>query len=222
MKLLAPNLYQISDLLPNAINMFIIEAAGGDVLVDAGTRWARRKLLRLLAGRRLSLIALTHVHPDHQGAAAALCEQFACPLACHAADRPAMEGREPMQPRTRFIRFSSGCFSGPPHAVSRELRDGDDVAEFRVIESPGHTPGHLIFFRESDRVAIVGDVLNNMNVLTTIPGLHQPPNIFTWNPEENRRSIRKLVALRPELVCFGHGPPLRDPKKLARFADRLG
>lgn len=110
---------------------------------------------------------------------------------------------------------------GPPHPVSRVLREGDEVAGFTVLDSPGHTRGHISFWRESDRVLILGDVLNNMNLMTGIPGLHQPPELFTIDPERNRASIRRLAALRPALVCFGHGAPLRDPDKLADFAAQL-
>jgi glyoxylase-like metal-dependent hydrolase (beta-lactamase superfamily II) len=105
--------------------------------------------------------------------------------------------------------------------VSRALVEGEEVAGFTVLESPGHSRGHVAYWRESDRVLILGDVLNNMNVKTGLPGLHQPPDIFTADPVRNRVSIRRLAALRPALVCFGHGAPLRDPGKLEDFLDRL-
>jgi glyoxylase-like metal-dependent hydrolase (beta-lactamase superfamily II) len=70
-------------------------------------------------------------------------------------------------------------------------------------------------------VLILGDVLNNMNLMTGIPGLNEPPALFTIDPVRNRASIRRLAALRPSLVLFGHGAPLRDPDKLAAFAAQL-
>jgi glyoxylase-like metal-dependent hydrolase (beta-lactamase superfamily II) len=112
-------------------------------------------------------------------------------------------------------------WAGPGHPVDRPLREGDEVAGFEVLDAPGHSPGHVVYWRESDRVAIVGDVMNGMNLLTTIPGLHEPPKVFTPDPVRNRESIRRVAALRPSLVCFGHGPPFRDPDKLERFADQL-
>ncbi len=70
---------------------------------------------------------------------------------------------------------------------------------------------------------ILGDVINNMNVLTGFPGLHEPPAFFTPDPVRNRRSARRLVelGLEPNLVCFGHGPPLRDPKRFIDFINKL-
>jgi len=217
MKNVARNVWRISDILPNAINMYLAE----DVLIDAGTRFAAKKLLRGLQGCDVKLLALTHVHPDHQGAVKAVCDHFGCPLACHEADRAAMEGREPMGPPTWPIRISSNLMAGPPHPVSRVLREGDEVAGFRVIEAPGHTMGSVIFFREDDRLAIAGDLLTNMNLVTMRTGLHEPPAFFCVDPPLNRRSIRRLIELKPATVLFGHGPPLREPARLREFARRL-
>jgi glyoxylase-like metal-dependent hydrolase (beta-lactamase superfamily II) len=217
LKNVARNVWQLSDLLPNSINAYLID----DVLIDAGTRLAKRSFIRALTGVDLKLLALTHCHPDHQGAAKAICEFFGCDLACHEADKAAMEGREPMGPNGKMIRVSDKLFSGPRHPVARVLKDGDDVAGFRVIETPGHTMGHLAFFREEDRLAIVGDVMLNMSLLTLAPGLHEPPDFFCVDHALNRRSIRKVADLKPDTVLFGHGPPLREGRRLREFADRL-
>jgi hydroxyacylglutathione hydrolase len=217
MRPVAPEVWQIDGFPAHAVNAYVV----GDVLIDAGTRFWTKKLLRALAGRRVSLVALTHVHPDHQGAAAALCAAFNCPLACGEADRCVMEGREPMRPGTRLLRLSAAMLSGPPYPVAQSLRDGDRVGDLRVVATPGHTPGHVAFFRESDRLAIVGDALLGMSLLTTRRGLHEPLTVFTHDPVENRRSIRRIAALGPETLLFGHGPPLRDRAALEAFAAAL-
>ncbi len=214
---LAPGIWQIGGFPLNTINAYLIQ----DVLVDAATRWSGRTILKQLASRKLLMLALTHVHPDHQGIAKMICERYGIPLACHEADVPAMQGEQPMQPDNAFMRFSSQLFAGPPHAVTRRLKDGDELASFRVVHAPGHTPGHIILFREDDRIAIVGDVLNGMNLATTWPGLHEPPAFFCTDASENRQSIRKLAELEPRLLCFGHGPPLSDMKKFDRFLERI-
>ena len=110
---------------------------------------------------------------------------------------------------------------GPPHPVARALHEGDEVAGFIVLETPGHSAGHVSYWRESDRVLIVGDVFGNMNFITGIPGLNTPPDIFTPDPTRNHESARRLAALEPALACFGHGAPLRNPRKLADFVARL-
>jgi glyoxylase-like metal-dependent hydrolase (beta-lactamase superfamily II) len=216
MQEIARNVWMLSGYPPDLINIYLIE----DVLIDAGTRWARRRILRQLHGRRPPLLALTHCHPDHQGTARFLCMHYGIPLACHEADVPVMEGRMPMQPRHWSVSLANHIWAGPPHPVERVLRDGDEVAGFRVVHAPGHTPGHVIYFRESDRVAIAGDVLANIHFLSRQPGLRglrEPPAVFSVDAEQNRQSMRKLVQLRPALVCFGHGTPLRDLALLEKF-----
>ena len=219
MKQLAEDVHLLSGFPPNAINVYLV----GDVLIDAATRQGERRIMRQIAGKKVTAHALTHAHPDHQGASHAICEQLNIPLWCGRDDVVAMEtgvklpGKTPWPIRTFEERF----WVGPPHPVARSLQEGDEVAGFTVLEVPGHSAGHVAFWRESDRVLILGDVLNNMNVRTGIPGLHEPPSFFTPDPVRNRESARRLAALKPALACFGHGAPLRDPGKLADFVARM-
>lgn len=220
MKELADGVFMLRGFPPNAINVYLVD----DVLIDAATRQARRRIFRQLAGRKLSAHALTHVHPDHQGSSHAVCERYDVPLWCGQDDVPAMEtpGKVTGPEAPRWLkRVQERWWVGPPHPVARALHEGDEVAGFTVLETPGHTRGHVAFWRESDRVLILGDVLNDMHVLTGAPGLHEPPTMFTPDVDTNRASARRLAALRPALACFGHGPPLRDPDKLAEFVGRL-
>jgi hydroxyacylglutathione hydrolase len=64
-KELAPGVWQLRQPLPDAINVYLLE----DVLLDAATRYAKRRILRELRGREVNAHALTHAHPDHQGRA---------------------------------------------------------------------------------------------------------------------------------------------------------
>ena len=220
MKELAPDVWQLGGLPPNGINVYVV----GDVLIDAATRRAGRRILRQIEDRPLSLLALTHVHSDHQGAVKEVCEARGVSLACHTEDVDAMEGRRPIQeahPNHPINRLIQRFWGGPPRKVDRVLQEGDEVAGFRVIHAPGHQRGEVIFFRDSDRVAVAGDVINTMNVFTGIPGVQEPPKLFTLDPEENRRSIRKLLDLRPSIVCVGHGAPLRDLSRLESLVKKL-
>lgn len=213
MKLIAPGVWQLKGFPPNLVNVHLVE----DVLIDAGTRWAWRRIRRQLQGRPLRLVALTHCHPDHQGAASRVCEQWHVPLACHEAEVPALEGRAPMLPDNRLLRLGARLLGGPPHPVARVLRDGEEVAGFRVLHAPGHTPGHVIFFREADRVCLAGDLLGHNGLLPGKTRLREPPTFFSVDPAQNRRSIQLLVQLKPKIICFGHGPPLRQPGLLEQF-----
>jgi hydroxyacylglutathione hydrolase len=216
-KQLADGLWQLGGFPPNAINVYLM----GDVLVDAATRQAGRRIFRQLRGREVTAHALTHAHPDHQGASKEVCDTLGIPLWCGERDVHAMETRDFGQPRHWVNRAIERVWAGPPREVDRPLREGDLVGGFEVLDVPGHSPGHVAYWREPDRVLVLGDVLNNMNVLTGIPGLHEPKLIFTPDPARNRESARRLAALRPALACFGHGPPLRDPDRIERFVAGL-
>jgi hydroxyacylglutathione hydrolase len=112
-------------------------------------------------------------------------------------------------------------WAGPARRVDRHLREGDEVAGFKVLDAPGRSPRHIAYWRESDRVLILGDVLNNMDVVTGRPGLNDPKPYFTQDPDKNRRSARRLAQLEPQLVLFGHGAPLRDTRKFVDFVNAL-
>jgi len=220
MRQLAGDVHMLDGRPRNAINVYL----AGDVLIDAATRRGERRIMRQIAGMSITAHALTHAHPDHQGSSHAICTALGIPLWCGAGDVPAMEtigGVGSSQAPGWLNRLQQRFWTGPPHPVARALVEGDEVAGFTVLESPGHSPGQVAYWRESDRVLILGDVLNNMNVMTGIPGLHEPPGLFTPDPVRNRASARRLAALRPALTCFGHGAPLRDPGRLADFVDRL-
>lgn len=105
------------------------------------------------------------------------------------------------------------------HPVSRGLREGDEVAGFTVLDTPGHSPGHISYWRESDRVLVCGDVMWGFNPFTFSGRIREPFPVVSPDPQLNRESARRLAALEPELVCFGHGPPLRDT---ARFIEAVG
>jgi hydroxyacylglutathione hydrolase len=172
---------------PFAVNVYLM----GDVLVDAGTRYAARRILRPVRGHRVSALALTHAHPDHQGSCHAVCEALRIPLWCGAADAPAVEDSDLM------------------------LRAwGDEVGGFVVLETPGHCAGHVSFRRAADRVLLLGDLLANFSPPLGLLGLREPPSLSSPDPAENRRSARRVAALEPALIRFVHGPPMRAPPPL--------
>ena len=219
--MLADGLYQLKGRPTNVMNVYL----AGDVLLDAGTRYSAKRILRELEGRAVRAHALTHAHSDHQGSSHAVCEALGIPYWVGERDVAAAEGgteeikrNMPKDPRPQI---SLRLFGGPGHPVDRALREGDEVGGFTVLEVPGHSPGHVAYWRESDRSLVCGDVFFGLHPLTGRPGVHEPPDFFTPDVPRNRESARRLAALEPALVCFGHGPPLRDTRKLVEFAEAL-
>src|SRR5262245_54601737 len=78
MKPMSDALYVLEGVLPYSINVYLL----GEVLLDAATRFAARRILRRLLGRTVSLHALTNAHPVHQGASHAICEALGITLWC--------------------------------------------------------------------------------------------------------------------------------------------
>jgi hydroxyacylglutathione hydrolase len=216
---IAPGITRVPERAP-LINVYLVD----DVLIDAGRRWDRKRILKAIEGRELSVVALTHVHADHQGMADAVCSSRGIPLACHEADVERMEReptREELKAQHPVARLVMKAWQGPPHPVERALEEGDEIAGFRVVHAPGHTAGSVVYFRESDRVAIAGDVIRNLNYATLRPKLAEPPSFFNEDSAENRRSIRKLADLQPSLILPGHGGAVRDMDEFKRFAEAL-
>jgi glyoxylase-like metal-dependent hydrolase (beta-lactamase superfamily II) len=208
MRELAPGVRQLRGSPPNTINVYLV----GDVLVDAGTPLARKRILRELEGVAVATHVVTHAHPDHFGSSHAVCESLGLPLWAGEHDAEAIETATPVPSDTKVGRLLAKGKMPPAHPVARRLREGDEVAGFTVLDVPGHSPGHIALWRERDRTLVAGDVFFNL------PRLGAPPDFFTVDPEQNRGSMRRLAELRPALALFGHGPPLRDPARMAGVA----
>lgn len=216
MKELADDVYLLDGRPRYGYNIYL---AGG-LLVDAGSRHARGRILRQVADRPVAGHVVTHAHPDHQGASHAVCERLDIPLMCGAGDADAiasgdLSGSAPDHP---VVRHQLRHWAGPGHPVARRLREGDEAGGFTVLETPGHTPGSICLWRERDRVLLVGDVLNNAPEKWGGTGsVAEAPPFFCLDVAGNRAAIRRLAALEPRLVLFGHGWPLRDPAGLAEL-----
>lgn len=221
MEEVAPGIVRYSPTPFDSINVYLLD----DVLVDAADRFSARRILRAFRDHRIRSHLITHAHPDHRGSSHRICSELGIPFACGAGDQQVAASGDlgGLYPGLRGVlaRSVDAIWGGPGHPVDRVLQDGDRVGDFTVVACPGHTPGHIGLWREGDRALILGDVLLSMNPFTLRRGLCEPPRAFTVNPAQNRESARKLAALEPRLVCFGHGPPLRDTKALNDFVARL-
>jgi hydroxyacylglutathione hydrolase len=221
---IAPDAFHLAVAPRNGVNVYLL----GDVLVDTGLRTSAKKIKQALDGRTVKAIALTHAHGDHGGSARKLSEQLGIPVWVGALDREATEtgkvvAKPPYdKPGLRTVAGLMGNFPAVP--VARELHEGDELAAgFTVIDTPGHSPGHVSYWRESDGVVVCGDVFFNMNLATTKPGLRQPPGPLSVDPALNRESERKVARLEPRVAGFGHGPVIEGDAaaRLAGFVATL-
>jgi hydroxyacylglutathione hydrolase len=205
-----------------ALNAYLL----GDVLVDAGLPGQGGAIVRVLGPRPVSRHVLTHPHLDHAGGSARVCRAFGLEgAACGGPDLADLRaGRSPelaLRPRLQPLSRALGRFT--PVAGS-ELADGETVGSgFVVVPTPGHTPGHVSLWRAVDRVLIAGDALMGLSPLSGRPDLRLPPRFDQPDPAAVRASARRLAALEPRVVFFGHGLPLTDAtQRLHDLAATLG
>jgi hydroxyacylglutathione hydrolase len=211
MNRIAEDVYLLRGFPPAAFNVYVLRDGDRWVLVDTSTRHARRRIMRQLPGE-LEAIFITHAHRDHAGAMHAVARETGAPVWGSEADADALEGKAP-EPTNEEHRddLVNRLFNGwwkDKHPVARRLNEGETIAGFEVIAFPGHTPGQIGLWRESDRTVICADTMRSMNLVTGMPQLGEMPEAFTADRAESRRSIRKLAALEASTICFGHGRPL--------------
>jgi glyoxylase-like metal-dependent hydrolase (beta-lactamase superfamily II)/predicted ester cyclase len=198
------------------MNVYLIEDGDGVTVFDAGIE-AMGGSLRALCARfgGTERVVLGHADPDHRGAAPSLL----APVFCHPAERPAAESVRPWRDywdmqkldfhgRLLLSRLVE-TWDGGPVAIEGTVADGDEVAGFRVVELPGHAPGLIGLWRESDRLALASDCLYTIDIQT---GLRRPPSVphpaFDADIEQARASMRRLAELEPRAVWTGHGRPV--------------
>lgn len=203
-----------------SVNAYLI----GDTLVDAGVALQAGRVLAQIRGRAVAQHVLTHAHPDHAGGSRKVVDALRIPVRAGTLDLPAMHSGETsldLPGPLRALGRRLGAFAPVPEAAA--LRAGDVVGpDFVVLDTPGHSAGHISLWRERDGVLLLGDVVNTMDLKTTRPGLREPPKPLTPDPARNRASIRTLADLEPRLVLAGHGPPVKNAATPFReFAGRL-
>jgi glyoxylase-like metal-dependent hydrolase (beta-lactamase superfamily II) len=204
------------------------------VLIDAGPVGTTRQILRSVdarfsAGSAPAAIVLTHGHFDHVGALAELLLTWDVPVYAHELELPYLDGRSEYPPPDPtvgggLIAAISPFFPRGPIDVSASLRalpsDGTvpGMSGWRWLHTPGHTPGHVSLWRESDRTLVAGDAFITTKQESAYasavqrPEMHGPPTYFTPDWEAAGASVRRLAALEPELVVSGHGRAMHGPE----------
>jgi hydroxyacylglutathione hydrolase len=180
-------------------NCYIIgdEQTGEGALIDPGDEAARIALAVEQTGLEIGEIIITHAHIDHVGAVATLVDEYACPVLMHAEAEPMLQ-QLPTQAMMMGLRF------GKVPAVDRHIED-EDVLEvgglgLRSLYTPGHAPGHLAFYLESEGLVLAGDALFAGSVGRT--------DLFGGDMEVLLRSISERLMTLPDetRVLPGHGP----------------
>ncbi|HEY7892436.1 MAG TPA: MBL fold metallo-hydrolase [Solirubrobacteraceae bacterium] len=215
---------------PGRCNVYLIEDEGGVTVFDAGAR----TMSRLIATEAAKLggirrVVLGHGHTDHRGAAPAL----GAPVLCHLDEVQDAEGSGgfrywpsdlaglPVPQRQIHRLLHRMAWDGGPVEISQTLNEGDQIAGFEVIHIPGHAPGQIALWREPDRLALVSDCFYTLDMWGRSCEPHLPVDIYNFDTEQARDSLRKLAALEPAAAWPGHAKPVTGEvrAKLERAAD---
>lgn len=208
------------------INWYVLEAAEGVTVIDAGLPGHFPQLREWLDSNGygftdVAALVLTHADPDHVGFASDLADR-GVPVYCHPADRSLLRGQPYSPPgwfyrnlwRPGFLRYAiemvrDGIASVEPVTDAEPLADGDVLpvpGEPRVIFAPGHTPGSCALFVEDRDAFCCGDVLSTRDVLT---GREGDPQLLgaADDHDEARTSLGRLAGLGSVTLLPGHGDP---------------
>lgn len=211
------------------VNVFAVSNEMGWTLIDAGLRGSAARIRHWAAshfGETMpQAVVLTHAHFDHVGALDELLESWDVPVYVHRDERPYITGERAYPPPDPSVGGGlmarmAALYPRGPYDVGRHVRelpsDGSIsvLPGWRSIHTPGHTAGHVSFFRAADRILLAGDAFcttkqeSFLAVATQKPELNGPPSYFTTDWDAARDSVRRLASLRPTVMVPGHGRPM--------------
>ncbi len=216
------------------VNVFFISHTEDNVtrwfLVDAGLGYCAARIKKAsvyLFGEDNppQAILLTHGHADHVGAVADLAAAWNVPVYAHPMEMPYLIGKSYYPPPDPTVgggamTWLSSTFPSKPIDISGSVKpfpeDGTvpGLPGWQVIHTPGHTPGHVSFFRESDRTLLAGDAFTTVKqesffaVLSQEQEVNGPPAYFTSDWQAAQQSVQVLADLKPGASGCGHGKPM--------------
>lgn len=197
---------------PDDATVFIIDCGDELVMIDSGAGRSSERLIKNMEGLYLdpayiSTLILTHCHIDHIGSAPYFRDHFGCSILCHDLDADAVESGDPVATAATWYGTEF-----PPTHVDKRITDNHEILrigdqEIHCIHTPGHTPGSISVYidRGGKRVLFGQDI-------------HGPflPS-FGSDIQEWKKSMKKLLDLKADVLCEGHFGIYRSPKRVESY-----
>lgn len=204
-------IWQITFHFPAPVNCWLLQSSDGLTLIDAAYPSSAQKILEAIEILNIPLrrIVITHAHPDHSGAAREVAQKTNAVVLAHGADLPYLQGHRSIAEeegfwQSRLVLGAAqrlGLLDLPPIEKIESVADGETVASFQVIHTPGHTPGSLSIWATDEEAIFSGD-----NLLYRMHGLRVGLPWFTLDLAEQRTSLKKYMSLQARMIMAGHGP----------------
>jgi glyoxylase-like metal-dependent hydrolase (beta-lactamase superfamily II) len=208
--------------IPNVqANSYLILEPDGLTIIDTGMPFSEKQSLKYIVSlgcstNEIKRILITHADLDHYGCLAALKEASGARTYASQPEAEAMARGGSSRPVNRDIgRFQSfvirlmGKYLKPtPIQVDEVLTEGQILpvlGGLQVVETPGHSPGHLSFYAPSVHVLFCGDSMKSND-----KGLRASRSRNNWDQTLAEVSVRKQAALGAQIVCPGHGPVIKE------------
>jgi glyoxylase-like metal-dependent hydrolase (beta-lactamase superfamily II) len=222
-------------------NVYFVGASRGPwALVDAGLPGHAREIREAAeslygADTRPSSILLTHGHLDHVGSAAELADLWDTPIFAHPLEIPFVTGRSQFPPRDPtiggFLALIGRFFQADTIDLGDRVRPLEPAHEplgmtgWEWHHTPGHTPGHVAFFRPQDRTVLAGDAITTVNLdsffatVVNAQRVRRPPSPSTTDWLAAAESVKLIAGLRPFTIACGHGTPTSGGKAVMQLAE---
>ncbi|SDN60612.1 MBL fold metallo-hydrolase [Alkalicoccus daliensis] len=206
-KQVSENVWKLSVWMGITISVWLVKEEDGVTLVDCGIPSMGTGILKEIEALELGplhRILLTHGHSDHTGALEKLRTEASVTVFAHEKEIPYMEGKKPYPGRSKATAVAK---RGTVKPLKEESDTFTAVGSLQPYYTPGHSPGHMVYYHEQDNVLIGGDLFTSFKN----EKLRRPIPMFTANMGEAIKSGAIVKQLEPEILSLCHGTEIPKP-----------